>query len=120
MNKTVLVVDDQIGIRLLLEEVIQQEGYQVELALNGKEALDKVTESKPDLMMLDYKLPIIDGSKLVKQLEEQGIMIPTIIMSGLPEKAKEDVENLQSVKETIGKPFQLNDIRELVNRMLSE
>lgn len=69
MSKTVLVVDDQIGIRLLLEEVIQQEGYNVELALNGKEALDKILDNKPDLIMLDYKLPIIDGPTLVKKLE---------------------------------------------------
>ncbi|MGP4038913.1 response regulator [Gracilibacillus sp. D59] len=118
MDKTVLVVDDQIGIRLLLEEVIQQEGYKVELAVNGKEALDKVTTNKPDLIMLDYKLPIIDGPTLVKKLEEDNIVIPTIMMSGLPEKAEDDVQNLKSVKKTIGKPFQLNDIRLLLKNIL--
>ncbi|QGH36363.1 response regulator [Gracilibacillus salitolerans] len=118
MDKTVLVVDDQIGIRLLLEEVIQQEGYKVELALNGKEALDKITTNKPDLIMLDYKLPIIDGPTLVKELEKDNLIIPTIMMSGLPEKAEDDVQNLKSVKKTIGKPFQLNDIRQLVKNIL--
>ena len=118
MSKTVLVVDDQIGIRLLLEEVIQQEGYNVELALNGKEALDKILDNKPDLIMLDYKLPIIDGPTLVKKLENDNIVIPTIIMSGLPEKAEDDVQNLKSVSQTIGKPFQLNDIRQLLKKIL--
>ncbi|MFD2655737.1 response regulator [Gracilibacillus thailandensis] len=118
MSKTVLVVDDQIGIRLLLEEVIQQEGYNVELALNGKEALDKILDNKPDLIMLDYKLPIIDGPTLVEKLEKDHIIIPTIIMSGLPEKAQEDVQNLQSVFQTIAKPFQLNDIRQLLKHIL--
>jgi two-component system, response regulator, stage 0 sporulation protein F len=118
MNKTVLVVDDQIGIRLLLEEVIQQEGYNVELALNGKEALDKILDNKPDLIMLDYKLPIIDGPTLVKKLEKDNIIIPTIIMSGLPEKAEDDVQDLKSVSKTIGKPFQLNDIRQLLKNIL--
>ncbi|WP_018933527.1 response regulator [Gracilibacillus lacisalsi] len=118
MSKTVLVVDDQIGIRLLLEEVIQQEGYNVELALNGKEALDKILDNKPDLIMLDYKLPIIDGPTLVKELENDNIVIPTIIMSGLPEKAEGDVQNLKSVSKTIGKPFQLNDIRQLLKNIL--
>ncbi|SFM16936.1 two-component system, response regulator, stage 0 sporulation protein F [Gracilibacillus orientalis] len=118
MNKTVLVVDDQIGIRLLLEEVIQQEGYNVELALNGKEALDKIMNNKPDLIMLDYKLPIIDGPTLVKNLENDNIVIPTIMMSGLPEKAEDDVQNFKSISKTIGKPFQLNDIRELVKNIL--
>ncbi|MDX8045031.1 response regulator [Gracilibacillus sp. S3-1-1] len=118
MEKTVLVVDDQIGIRLLLEEVIQQEGYKVEVAVNGKEALDKVQNNQPDMMMLDYKLPIIDGPNLVKQLEEQNRMIPTIIMSGLPDKAEVEMKKFASVKKIIGKPFQLNDIRILVHDLL--
>lgn len=118
MDKTVLVVDDQIGIRLLLEEVLSQEGYKVETAVNGKEALDKIIDNKPDLIMLDYKLPIIDGPTLVKKLEEDNIIIPTIMMSGLPEKAEDDVQNLKSVRKTLGKPFQLNEIRILVKNIL--
>ncbi len=88
MEKTVLVVDDQIGIRMLLEEVISHEGYRVEQAMNGQEALDKIKQDSPDLIMLDYKLPIIDGEALVQLLEEDGFAIPTVVMSGLPDERK--------------------------------
>ncbi len=115
-----LVVDDQIGIRLLLEEVISQEGYKVEQAVNGKEALDSVKEQQPDLLVLDYKLPIINGYEVLKQLEEEGINVPTIVMSGLPDRAKEDMKEFQNVKAYSSKPFQLNDMRELVNSILAE
>ncbi|SHM62903.1 response regulator [Gracilibacillus kekensis] len=118
MSKTVLVVDDQIGIRLLLEEVIHQEGYNVEVAINGKEALDSITAKQPDLILLDYKLPIIDGPNLLKKLEAQNIFVPTVVMSGLPDKANDEMKAYKSVIKTIGKPFQLNDIREMVNHIL--
>ncbi len=118
MSKTVLVVDDQIGIRLLLEEVIHQEGYKVEVAQNGKEALDYLTTNQYDLILLDYKLPIIDGPSLLKELELQNIIVTTIVMSGLPDKANDEMKHFKSVVKTIGKPFQLNEIRELVNHFL--
>ncbi|MFC4402842.1 response regulator [Gracilibacillus xinjiangensis] len=118
MSKTVLVVDDQIGIRLLLEEVITQEGYQVELAMNGQEALDKIDAAQPDLIMLDYKLPIIDGHALVKQLVEKEIEIPIIVMSGLPERAEEKMKHYAIVNAVIGKPFQLNEIRIMVKDII--
>ncbi|WP_054861231.1 response regulator [Gracilibacillus sp. JCM 18860] len=119
MEKTVLVVDDQIGIRMLLEEVISHEGYRVEQAMNGQEALDKIKQDSPDLIMLDYKLPIIDGGEaLVQLLEEDGFAIPTVVMSGLPERAEGKMKKYSSVRKTIGKPFQLNDIRILVNEII--
>ncbi|SES28234.1 two-component system, response regulator, stage 0 sporulation protein F [Gracilibacillus ureilyticus] len=118
MSKTVLVVDDQIGIRLLLQEVITHEGYQVELAMNGQEALDKINSREPDLIMLDYKLPIIDGHALVKQLVEKGIETPVIVMSGLPDRAEEKMNHYPVVKSVIGKPFQLNDIRIMVKDII--
>ncbi|ENH95901.1 response regulator [Gracilibacillus halophilus YIM-C55.5] len=120
MQKTVLVVDDQMGIRLLLEEVIQSEGYQVELAMNGREADEFIQKKAPDLIILDYKLPIIDGATLLKQLEDQGLMIPTIVMSGLPERAQEQVKGIKSVKKITEKPFQLDDMRQMVHSLLRE
>ncbi len=118
MTKTVLVVDDQVGIRLLLEEVITQESYHVELAVNGKEAYEKIVDKQPDLIMLDYRLPIIDGPRLIEMLAEKNYQIPIVMMSGLPDKAREGVKNIDMVCEIVEKPFQLNDIREMVSNIL--
>ena len=57
MREKVLIVDDQFGIRLLLNEVLQKEGYQIFQAANGLQALDIVREHSPDLVLLDMKIP---------------------------------------------------------------
>lgn len=118
MKKTVLIVDDQVGIRYLLEEILEQEGCNVELAANGKEALDKMEQVIPDLMMLDYKLPIMSSSELLIQLKQKEIQIPILVMSGLPDKAEEQMKLYACVKQIIAKPFQVNEIREIINDYL--
>ncbi|MBM7571253.1 response regulator [Aquibacillus albus] len=120
MNKTVMIVDDQLGIRLLLEEIIKNEGHQVISAENAKEALDLLEDSNPDLLLVDYKLPIMDGHALLKHLEEQGKIIPTILMSGLADEAAKKTEGCQLVKEVFAKPFNIEDARKQINQLLEE
>src|SRR5690625_527709 len=61
MQKEILVVDDQPGIRLLLTDIFENDGYKVNTAETGQEALDKIYKNFFDLIILDYKLPILDG-----------------------------------------------------------
>lgn len=61
MNEKILIVDDQYGIRILLNEVFNKEGYQTFQAANGLQALDIVTKERPDLVLLDMKIPGMDG-----------------------------------------------------------
>nr|WP_318539521.1 response regulator [Terribacillus saccharophilus] len=61
MSKHVLIVDDQPGIRILLEEVIREEGHTVISVGTGAKALDQIKRQKPDLLLIDYKLPVLDG-----------------------------------------------------------
>lgn len=56
MNEKILIVDDQYGIRILLNEVFHKEGYQTFQAANGIQALDIVTKERPDLVLLDMKI----------------------------------------------------------------
>ncbi|MCT2538287.1 response regulator [Aquibacillus koreensis] len=120
MGKRVMIVDDQIGIRLLLEEIIKSEGHAVTACENGKEAFDKINKEAPDLLVVDYKLPIMDGYALIKSLEEQGTNIPTILMSGLADEASKKCEGLSTVKNIFAKPFNVEDARETINRLLLE
>ncbi len=57
MKGKVLIVDDQFGIRILLNEVLQKEGYQTFQAANGIQALEVVNKNTPDLVLLDMKIP---------------------------------------------------------------
>lgn len=120
MAKTVLIVDDQLGIRLLLEEIVKSEGYQVFSCANGKEALAFIEQTPPDLMLIDLRLPIIDGAAIIEKLEADQNFIPTIMMSGLAEEAKRKTKEFSSVKEIFSKPFNIEDAKYHINRLLKE
>nr|WP_255639702.1 response regulator [Aquibacillus saliphilus] len=113
-----MIVDDQLGIRLLLEEIVKSEGYQVVSAENGKQALEKISMKKPDLLIVDFKLPIIDGHELLRQLEQQELQIPAILMSGMAEVAAEKIKDLKMVKEIFAKPFDIEHVRKQIHRLL--
>lgn len=115
-----MIVDDQLGIRLLLEEIIKSEGHKVISAENGKEALKILEKSNPDLMLVDFKLPVMDGHALLKHLEDQGRIIPTILMSGLADEAAKKTEGLTIVKDIFAKPFNVDDARQQINQMLEQ
>jgi DNA-binding NtrC family response regulator len=79
----ILVVDDELGIRDLLSEILNDEGHQVELAENAAEARAARTRSKPDLVLLDIWMPDTDGVTLLKEWSASGLLsMPVIMMSG--------------------------------------
>lgn len=78
----VLVVDDEPDIRHLMQEILEDEGYQVAVAKDGEEARNRMREHAPDLVLLDVWMPDIDGITLYKQLLGEGYQAPVIVMSG--------------------------------------
>jgi DNA-binding NtrC family response regulator len=77
------VVDDEIGIRELLSEILYDEGHTVELAENAAQARDYRLRQRPDLVLLDIWMPDIDGVSLLKEWSSQGLLnMPVIMMSG--------------------------------------
>ena len=93
--KGLLIVDDQARIRLLLNEVFTKERSETRLAANGAEALQSVTEKEPDCVLLDMKMPGIDGVEVLKRLKKDWPHIPVIIMTayGEVELTEEAIEN---------------------------
>jgi CheY-like chemotaxis protein len=69
--KRILVVDDEEGIRQLYQEELEEEGYKVELAERGEEALEKISKARPDAVILDLKMPGIGGLKVLERIREQ-------------------------------------------------
>lgn len=119
-KKGILVVDDQPGIRLLLTDILENEGYEVKTATNGKEALHILEESTDlDLLILDYKLPIIDGREVLQAIEEKNMQIPAIIISGLAEDMVEEAENYPFVQLIVQKPFNIKDVTAHVKGILN-
>ncbi|WP_249869344.1 response regulator [Oceanobacillus saliphilus] len=118
MPKEILVVDDQPGIRLLLTDILTSEGYQVSLASTGKEAIDKINKHTYDLIILDYKLPIIDGKEVLEILERDKKEISVILMSGMAETIKQEVEKIKMVRRIVAKPFNIKDFCAHVEEIL--
>lgn len=78
-------VIDQYGIRILLNEVFNKEGYQTFQAANGLQALDIVTKERPDLVLLDMKIPGMDGIEILKRMKVIDENIRVIIMTAYGE-----------------------------------
>lgn len=82
-SKQILVVDDEIGIRELLSEILFDEGYQVHMAENAEQARAYRNEHEPDLVLLDIWMPDTDGITLLKEWVDQDLLtMPVVMMSG--------------------------------------
>jgi len=80
---TILVVDDELGIRALLSEILADEGHTVELAENAAQARDFRMRQRPDLVLLDIWMPDVDGITLLKEWAATSVLtMPVIMMSG--------------------------------------
>jgi two-component system response regulator (stage 0 sporulation protein F) len=83
--KRILVVDDEEGIRQLYKEELEDEGYEVELAERGEEALEKISRAKPDAVILDLKMPGMGGLDVLEWIREQDKDLPVIISTAYGE-----------------------------------
>ncbi len=114
--KRILVVDDEESIRFLYKEELEEDGFIVELAENGKEAIDKIFTFKPDLITLDIKMPVMDGIEALKRIREIERNIPIILCSAYGEY-KHDLTTWAS-DAYIVKCADLTDLKFTIKRLL--
>ncbi|HLQ71211.1 MAG TPA: response regulator [Bacillota bacterium] len=119
MKNRILVVDDQPGIRLLLNDILTSEGYHVTTAKTGKEVYEHLDANRFDLLILDYKLPIMNGIEVLQQIERAGIRVPVIIITGVKETVQNDMQVIDLDIELLAKPFNVEDVCALVEKMLT-
>jgi two-component system response regulator (stage 0 sporulation protein F) len=120
VKEKILIVDDQFGIRILLNEVFQKEGYQTFQAANGVQALEIVTKHHPDLVLLDMKIPGMDGIEILKRMKVIDPEIRVIIMTAYGE-----LDMIQEAKDLgalthFAKPFDIDDIRAAVRKHIPQ
>lgn len=80
-----LVVDDEENIRFLFREELEEEGYEVEVASNGLEALKKIRQTSFDLVILDIKMPGMDGIQALNEIKNMNKGLPVILCSAYGE-----------------------------------
>jgi CheY-like chemotaxis protein len=114
----VLVVDDEVGIANLLADVLSDEGHRVMVAANGKEGLKRAEQQRPDLVITDFMMPVMDGSQLIKAMAGHPDLkdVPVFLMSSAPEAALRD--KCSGYALFIRKPFRIYDVVDLVTGAL--
>lgn len=121
--KKIIVVDDEPEILLVLKEFLEKKGYGVLTALEGTEAVNiLLTDDKIDIMILDRKMPKMDGIEVLKKLKVMGKCMPVILMTGSVgfEHHAEEMEKLgYSRKDILIKPVDLYYLLKLIEEKLS-
>jgi len=84
MKKKILVVDDEEGLRLLYKEELEDDGAEVTLAASGEEAIERLEEGSFDLILLDIKMPGMDGVEVLRKVKEKWSGIPVILCTAYP------------------------------------
>ncbi|HEX8436427.1 response regulator transcription factor [Archangium sp.] len=111
-----LIVDDEVAILEALTDILSVEGYEVATAANGAEGLKRAGEDRPDLILLDLMMPVMDGQEMLRRLKESSELrgIPVVVMSaGRVTKAE-----LQGSR-FLAKPFELDDLLDTVSAELN-
>ncbi len=101
-GKTVLVVDDEPNVRMYLQAVLEDAGFGVQTAANGNQALDRMTEKKPDVISLDLVMPKMSGLNFFKYIQKNkdraGIPVVVVTAHAQDELGSEDFEKIKKYK----------------------
>jgi two-component system response regulator (stage 0 sporulation protein F) len=116
--KKILVADDEMSIRLLYSEELREEGYEVFIASNGKEALEVVEKEPLDLIILDIKMPEMSGIEVLRQIKEKYPNLPVLLSSAYSEY-KQDFGTWAS-EEYLVKSSDLEDLKVAVRKHLKD
>lgn len=118
MPPRILIIDDDPAIRAIIGEVLTEEGYAVESASNGAEGLAAVERMLPALVLLDTRMPVLDGWGFARAVREHGIDLPIVVMTAAQDAVRWSQEI--GVQWTLAKPFDLDDLLRLVADALKQ
>ena len=116
----ILVVDDEFSVAEVLEAVLIDAGHEVITAVNGRQGLERLQQRPPDLVLLDFMMPVMDGPAMLRSMRSDPAYraIPAIVMSSLPEATiAASAKGLYNA--LLRKPFKIATVVEAVNEVLA-
>jgi CheY-like chemotaxis protein len=114
----ILVVDDDEDIRKLHAAILTLEGYEVEMAEDGADALEQLTTGRFDLVFTDRLMPVLDGERLVLALRSAGIRTPVVIVSGSLAQCPLSERVAREVSAALSKPIRATEVLAAIFRAL--
>ena len=118
---TVLVVDDEALIAMALEAALEDAGYRVATAANGRQGLERLAEApRPDLVLLDMMMPVMNGPAMLAAMGADPALrgIPVVVLSSLPEEAVR--ARADGVAAILLKPCTVDEVLDAIARVLGE
>lgn len=120
MPKTILVVDDAAFMRMMIRDILAREGYAIQEAVNGRDALEKYRETRPDLVTLDITMPEMDGIEALRAIREIDPAARVLMVSAMGQQ-KLIVDALDcGALDFLVKPFQPTKVLETVKKCLED
>jgi two-component system, chemotaxis family, chemotaxis protein CheY len=115
----ILVIDDEQGIRNLLDTLLRRKGYDVVLAESGRQGLELFRRERPDVIVLDLKMPEMDGLTVLRQIKNLDPGKPVIILTGAGTAEAEQQVRALGVTEYVEKEFSLHLLGDSLKRLLN-
>ena len=115
MSCHILVVDEHRGLRQALHVILEDQGYRVTTAADGRQALDVVEVDPPDLLLLDIGMYVASGTELREHLLARSIMVPLVVMSRDPDSVA--LPTAHHADAYLAKPFDLTSLLATVARV---
>jgi len=115
----ILIVDDEPDILLMLKMSLEDEGHEVVMAADGQSGLDRLAEHRPDVVLLDVMMPVLDGWGVLERKQRDGDDTPVIVLSAKTEETDIAKAMALGATEYVTKPFDLDKVVALVAAVLA-
>lgn len=117
---TILVVDDEENAREGLSKILSKEGYSVDMASNGKEAIETLRRQSFDLVITDMRMPLMDGFEVLREIKKMNENIGVIMITAYGEVESYLEAMNMGAFEYINKPVRVNELKRVITKVLEE
>ncbi len=115
--KSILIADDDEITRTILQTALEKEGYRIITATNGREALEKVRDESPDLLILDIRMPDMHGLEVLEVVRKENKTLPIIMCSGIGQLRDDFAVLSSNISAFLTKPVDVEKLKEKVKEI---